>query len=223
MRRPTAFLGIVILSLAAVATAQTRRPPARRPAPVPLPPPITVAPEITCPTPLGLGVTTGRSYCDVLSGRDPAGGVLIPLPPHRGTVTLTFDLHNRHTYSEDEMRMKRGYASYTASIGVLTLDNTLITRAVVASEFRKADDLLDRVGGGAGPGGAKAVAPLGSEPISVEIGADLDQLSILGEKLTVVRSDGVPATYSAPGRPIAIISSATIEYTPAPVPAKRKP
>jgi hypothetical protein len=179
--------------------------------------------DLTCPAPLGVGVKTKVNFCDVLTGRDPAQGILIKFPPHRGVLTLRFDLHNRHTYSEDEMRMKRGYASYTASIGVLTLDNTLITRAVVASEFRKADDLLDRVGGGAGPGGAKAVAPLGSEPISVEIGADLDQLSILGEKLTVVRSDGVPATYSAPGRPIAIISSATIEYTPAPVPAKRKP
>jgi hypothetical protein len=39
----------------------------------------------------------------------------------------------------------------------------------------------------------------------------------------LVRSDGVAATYAAPGRPIAIISSATVAYTPAPAPpAKRK-
>jgi hypothetical protein len=159
----------------------------------------------------------------VLTGRDPAQGVLIKFPPHRGVLTLRFDLHNRHTYSEDEMRTKRGFASYTAGIGVLTLDNTLITRAVVASEFRKADDLLDRVGGGAGPGGVKAVAPLGSEPVSVSIPADVDQVSVLGEKLTTVRGDGVPSTYAAPGRPIAIVSNATVEYTPAPAPARRKP
>jgi hypothetical protein len=179
--------------------------------------------DLTCPSPLGVGVKTKLNFCDVLTGRDPAQGILIKFPPHRGMLTLHFDLHNRHTYSEDEMRMKRGFASYTASVGVLTLDNTLVTRAVVASEFRKADDLLERIGGGAGPGGVKAVAPLGSEPISVDIGPELDQVSILGEKLTMVRSDGVPATYSAPGRPIAIISSATIEYTPAPAPAKHKP
>ena len=104
----------------------------------------------------------------------------------------------------------------------VTLDNTLITRAVAAGEFRKADDLLDRVSGGAGPGGVKAVAPLGSEPISVDLSADVDQVSILGEKLTMVRSDGAPATYSAPGRPIAIISNATVEYTPAPPPPARR-
>ena len=58
------------------------------------------------------------------------------LPPHRGTVTLTFDLHNRQTYSEDDVRRKRAYAKYTATIGVLTMDNTLVSRAVVQSEFR---------------------------------------------------------------------------------------
>ena len=40
-------------------------------------------------------------FCDVLTGRDPAGGIIITLPPHSGPVTLSFDLHNRHTYSEE--------------------------------------------------------------------------------------------------------------------------
>jgi hypothetical protein len=47
-------------------------------------------------------------------------------------------------------------------------------------------------------------------------------VSVLGEKLSVVRLDGVPANYSTAGRPIAIISNATVEYTPAPVPVKRR-
>jgi hypothetical protein len=213
---------VCALLLASTLSAQTTKAPARRRAPAVVKKTEEPA-DLTCPSPLGIGAQTKLNFCDVLTGRDPSQGILIKFPPHRGVLTLRFDLHNRHTYSEDEMRMKRGFASYTASIGVLTLDNTLVTRAVVVSEFRKADDLFDRIGGGAGPGGAKAVAPLGSEPISVDIGAEVDQVSILGEKLTTVRSDGVPATYSAPGRPVAIISSATIEYTPAPAPAKRKP
>jgi hypothetical protein len=118
--------------------------------------------------------------------------------------------------------MKRGFAAYTASIGVLTLDNTLLTRAVVSSEFRKLEDLVERIGGGAGAGGVKAVAPIGSEAISLEIDPDISEVSLLGEKLLVTRSDGVPANYSAPGRPIAIVSDVTVEYTPAPPPVRRR-
>jgi hypothetical protein len=44
----------------------------------------TITPEMTCPTPLGPGVDTGRAFCDVMSGVDPAAGIVITLPPHRG-------------------------------------------------------------------------------------------------------------------------------------------
>ena len=215
---PTVF---VLFLAAATPSGQTAGPRARKPAPAPANRTTLAPADVTCPSPLGIGVKTKLNYCDVLTGRDPAQGIIIRFPPHRGVLTLRFDLHNRHTYSDDEMRSKRGFASYTASIGVLTLDNTLLTRAVVAGEFRRAEDLLDRIAGGAGPGGVKAVAPLGAEPISVEIPADVDEVSLLGEKLTLIRADGVPATYSAPGRPIAIISSASAEYTPAPTAAAK--
>jgi hypothetical protein len=152
-----------------------------------------------------------------MAGRDPAAGIIIKLPPHTGPVTLTFDLHNRHTYSEEQTKANRAYARYTATVGVLMMDNTLISRAVVQSEFRTASDLLDRVGGGAGPGGVKAVAPTGTESISIEIPESESAVSILGEKLTVDRIDG-SATYSQPGRPVANISHVMIEYRPAPPP-----
>jgi hypothetical protein len=194
----------------------------RKPARAPVTKTTTAPAEVVCASPLGDGVTTKHAFCDVLTGRDPKDGIIIKLPARRGILTLRFNLHNRHTYSEEEVRMKRGFASYIASIGVLTMDNTLLTRGVVAGEFRTAGDLLDRIAGGAGPGGVKAVAPVGSEVISVEIPADASEVSILGEKLTVVRSDGVPANYAAPGRPIAIISNVTVEYTPAPAPVRRR-
>ena len=213
---------VTALLLASALDAQTRRPAQTR-KPVPAARKPTVAPaEITCPSPLGAGVNTKREYCDVLTGRDPKEGIIVKLPLHRGPVTLRFNLHNRHTYSEEEVRMKRGFASYIAGVGVLTLDNTLLTRAVVASEFRQADDLLERITGGAGPGGVKAVAPVGVEAITLQLAAELSEITILGEKLTVVRADGQPANYAAPGRPIAIISDVMVEYTPAPAPTRRK-
>src|SRR5215467_7538270 len=200
-----------LLLVLALVAPQTRA--ARRPTPAPVLK--KSAPEMTCPTPLGVGATTKQNYCDVMTGRDPAAGVLITLPPHKGPVTLTFDLHNRHTYSEEQTRANRAYARYTATVGVLAMDNTLISRAVVQNEFRTAKDLLDRIGGGAGPGGVKAVAPTGNEPISITIPEEEDQVGILGEKLTVERIDGV-ATYSSAGRPIAVISNVMIEYRPGP-------
>jgi len=214
-----AWLLLMLLAFAGSAFAQTRRP-ARKPAPPPPPALKNEAPEMTCPTPLGVGVKTKTAFCDVMTGRDPAGGVLIKLPPHRGPVTLTFDLHNRHMYSEEQVKARRGYARYTATIGVLTMDNTLISRAVVQNEFRTAADLVDRVGGGAG-GGVKAVAPTGSEAITITIPEAEDEVSVLGEKLTVERLDGA-ATYTQPGRPIADISHVMIEYRPGPPPKTTK-
>lgn len=212
---------VLVALLAGGALDAQTRPTRRKPAPAARR--ATVAPaEMTCPTPLGTGVTTKREYCDVLTGRDPKAGIIITLPPHRGPVTLRFNLHNRHTYSEEEVRMKRAFASYIAGIGVLTLDNTLLTRAAVASEFRKPDDLLERISGGAGPGGVKAVAPIGVEPITLRLAAELNEVSILGEKLTVVGADGQTANYTAAGRPIAIISEVTVEYTPAPARRRRR-
>ena len=205
----------IALVLAVPLSAQTRKPPVRRPPP----PPVVKkdAPEMTCPVPLGVGVRTKIAFCEIMAGRDPAGGVLIQVPPHKGVATLTFDLHNLHTYSEEQVRAKRGYTRYTATIGVMTLDNTLISRAVVQNEFRIAADLVDRVSGGAGPGGVKAVAPTGSESITIEIPEAELQVSLLGEKVAVERMDGA-ATYSQPGRPIAIVSNVMLEYTPGPPP-----
>jgi len=218
---------VLVVAASGAASGQGRRAARKAPPPPPPPPPPTkTAPEITCPTPLGAGVTTKLAFCDIMTGRDPAAGMLIALPPHTGPVTLTFDLHNRHTYSEEQMKTNRAFARYTATVGVLTMDNTLISRAVVQNEFRKPADLIDRIGGGAGPGGVKAVAPTGSESIVITIPESEAQVSILGEKLTYERVDGA-ATYTSPGRPIAIVSNVMIEYRPPPPkpvpPAKAAP
>ena len=204
--RPFVPLLAVALALPSGAGAQAKRPAT-----------VTAAPEMTCPAPLGTGVRSGRQYCDVLSSRVPAEGILITFPPHRGDVTLTFTLHNRHTYSEQQVKANRAFARYSAVIGVLAMDNTLISRAAVRSEFRAEADLIDRIGGGAGPGGVKAVAPTGAESIRIVVPAAESQVSILGERLIVETVEGT-ATYSSPGRPIAVVSDVMIEYRPGPAP-----
>jgi hypothetical protein len=218
------WLPMIVAATVVVADAQTRRPPAPRKAPPPPPALTRVQAELECPSELGIGVKTARRFCDVLTGREPQGGVLITIPPHRGPLTLSFELHNRHTYSEELIKAKTAFREYTATIGVLTMDNTLIDRAVIQNQFRSASDLFDRLRGGAGPGGLKAVAPTGSEFISMALPEDVgDQVSVLGEKLRVVRADGVVDTFIAPGRPIAALSNVMIEYRPAPPPRKTTP
>ena len=207
----------MVAAIASSATAQARKP-VRKAPPAPAAAALKkAAPEMTCPAPLGVGVRTKLTFCEVMAGRDPAGGVIIQIPPHKGAATLTFDLHNLHTYSEEQVRAHRAFARYTATIGVLTMDNTLISRAVVQNEFRTIGDLVDRVGGGAGPGGVKAVAPTGRETITVMIPEAERSVSLLGEKLAVERIDG-PAAYTQPGRPIAVVSNVMLEYRPGPPP-----
>ncbi len=206
-----AVLAVLVFGAGMVsATAQTRRKPAAKPKP-PAPKPLAFA----CPAELGKGASTTRVYCDVLTGATPEEGIVLKLPARRGTATLRFDLHNRHTYSEQLVEQGRAFREYTASIGVLAPDGTMLARAAVQSAFRGAGDLFDRVQGGAGPGGLKAVAPIGSESIAVTIPADLASVSLVGERLTVNRLDGID-TFTAPGRPIAIVSNVTLEYTAAP-------
>jgi hypothetical protein len=219
MRLAIALLCATVFTLPGL-EAQTRKTTPKKSAKKAEAPLSRIQAEWKCSSELGVGVTTGRRFCDVLTGNDPKEGVLVTIPPHRGPVTISFELHNRHAYSAELVKLKQAYRKYTATIGVLTMDNTLVDRAVVQSEFRTEKDLFDRIGGGAGPGGVKAVAPAGDELITMELPADVqEQVSILGEKLNVMRPDGED-NFSSPGRPIASISNVMLEFRPGPPPRK---
>lgn len=223
MRSAWVLLCAVLVAIPSV-DAQTTKAPKKAPArKAPQAPLAKIQAEWSCVSELGTGISTGRKFCDVLTGNDPKQGVIITVPPHRGPVTMTFDLHNRHTYSAELVKQKLAYRKYTATVGVLSMDNTLIDRAVVLSEFRTEKDLFDRIGGGAGPGGVKAVAPSGAEQITIELPEDVgEQVSVLGEKLSVVRPEDVD-NFTSPGRPIASISNVMLEFRPGPPPKKTPP
>ena len=166
--------------------------------------------EVRCQSVLGVGVDTDRIYCDVLVGNEIADGIIVVIPSHRGAATVTFTLHARHTYSEDDVARGRGYIEYLASIAVATTE-TVLARPVVLAEFRTEADLVDRVSGGAGPGGVKAVAPVGGEGIRITVPEGVTEISIVGLELQVQRVGG-RELFSAPGRPIAVISDVQVEY-----------
>jgi hypothetical protein len=198
----------VTIALAPV-DAQRRRPARKAPArQAPLTKSIAA---VKCPALLGTGVKTARIFCDVPAGRDPAEGVIVTGPPHTGTATLSFDLHARHTYSEAETRAGRAFSQYTAVIGILSMKGDLISRAAIQTEFRSVASLFDRISGGAGPNGLKAVAPVGVEQVYVTIPAGLTEVSLLGETLDASTPAG-HETVVLPGRPVAIVSNVQVEY-----------
>lgn len=199
--------------------AQSRRGRRRSAPPPPPPPPKTEAAAVSCPNVLGRGVRTHLIYCDVVTGRNPADGIRVKIPPHTGPATLSFTLHNRHVYSEELMRAGKAFVRYTATIGALAPDGTLITRAMVQSEFRSAKDLVDRIEGGPGLP-VKAVAPVGTEAILIEVPADVHEVSLLGEKLEALRAE-TRETYTSPGQLVATASDFKVEYRPLP-PGKGK-
>lgn len=212
MRRLIALFLLVTLAVGVGgvdAGAQRRR----RTPPKPLPPKVEPA-NAKCLESLGIGQKTAAEFCFVLAGRDPARGIVITLPRRTGPATLFFDLHNRHTYSEEDIKRGRAYASYLAVVGVVSLKGEPIDRAAVRSEFRKGTDLYDRIKGGAGPSGLKAVAPIGCEQIAVTIPAGIDEVSLLGETLEAITAAG--REVATPGRPVAIVSNLRIEYRPRP-------
>lgn len=169
--------------------------------------------EILCPEVLGIGVSSNAPFCDVLVQVEPDLGIRVILPRRRGESTLSFNLHNRHTYSQQEEEGGRAYAQYLAAIAIATMEGEIVGRGVVLSEFREVSDLVDRVLGGAGASGLKAVAPTGVERISMIVPEDIDELVIVGQSLEIVQLDGRDMV-TALGRPVAVLSDATIEYRP---------
>ena len=168
---------------------------------------------VRCPSVLGVGVESEIPFCDVQVQVDPELGVQVELPPRQGEATLSFNLHARHAYSQREAESGRAFTQYLASVAIATMEGEIIGRGAVLSVFRTAADLVDRVSGGAGPSGLKAVAPTGWERVYITIPLDLERVVIVGQKLDIIRIDGRDS-FTDLGRPVAVLSEARLKYQP---------
>ena len=210
--------GLCCASIALGAQSRKKKPPPAKPTTK------TESAAVECPNLLGDGVKSGQRYCDVVTGTDVKNGAIIRVPPHRGVATLSYDLHNRQMYSAELERSGRAYTRALATVIAAGLDGTVLQRNAVLSEFRTEADLIERIAGGAGPSGVKAVAPVGTEKVVVEVPESYDAVALVGETLSITRLDG-SETVKAPGRPIAVVSNAQVQYQPAPpkkAPPKKK-
>ena len=102
---------------------------------------------------------------------------------HRGVATVSFDLHNRQMY------LGRARAIGTRLHSCPRHDR--LRRALMApccngtqcsaSSGRK-PDLIERIAGGAGPAGVKAVAPVGTEKVVIDVPESYDADGAGGRK-----------------------------------------
>ena len=107
----------------------------------------------TCAASLGTGLKSKREFCDVIIAKVPKDSVAIAIPPHAGTVTLMFDLHNRFTLPAVAAAPALMYARHEAIVSVVKPTGEVINRAAVVREFRLVTDLFDQITGGGRPGG----------------------------------------------------------------------
>jgi hypothetical protein len=166
----------------------------------------------TCVADLGTGQKSGRQFCDVILATAAASSIAMTIPAHRGTAELSFDLHNRFAVPPESMDVVHAFARQVAVVSVIGPKGE-IGRAVAVGEFRTATDLFDRISGGAGPGGVKAVGPGPATPIKITIPAGVSSIGIVGVRLDVTTRLG-NQRYDTPGRPVAIASDLKIDYTP---------
>lgn len=183
----------------------------RKPAP---PPARRVVTDVTCAADLGAGLTSRRGYCDVLVTKSGQDSVYISIPPHTGAATLMFDLHNRFTVPPSGTPAGEWFTRATALVAVVRPTGQVLERFAVRGEFRTIKDLFDRIGGGAPPGGLKAVAPGPAESIRAVVPAGLNGAGIVGVRLEYATLKEPKGVADAPGRPIAIVSNVRVEFTP---------
>jgi hypothetical protein len=171
--------------------------------------------NITCAAVLGTGVKTNRDFCDIFIGTSAKDSVGATLPAHTGTAKVTIDLHNRFTVPGPVPGPPiLAYARHQASVAVLSPAGEVLGKAIVAKEFRTEADLFDQIGGGARPGGVKAVAPGTTETAVFTVPAATESIAIVGTRLRVLTRAGGEQVFDTPGRPVAIVSRVEVEYRP---------
>jgi len=168
----------------------------------------------TCAASLGTGLKSKREFCDVIIAKVPKDSVAIAIPPHAGTVTLMFDLHNRFTLPAVAAAPALMYARHEAIVSVVKPTGEVINRAAVVREFRLVTDLFDQITGGGRPGGVKAIAPGPAEAIRFTIPAGINAIGIVGSRLQTLTRAGGDEVFENPGRPVAIVSNVRVEFKP---------
>lgn len=167
-----------------------------------------------CASDLGKGLKSQRQFCDVIIATEPADSVSMTIPPHAGTATMRFDLHDRFTIPAlAGVSGPLVFARQEAVVSLVRPGGGIIGHAAVVREFRSVADLFDQLAGTERPGGVKAVAPGQPESVQFIVPAGVSTVGVVGTRLKILTRAG-DETVDTPGRPIALVSNLRIEYRP---------
>jgi hypothetical protein len=175
-------------------------------------PPGDITSAFSCAADLGVGLKSRRKFCDLIISSSAKDGVMMTIPAHTGPTTLMFDLHNRYTPPAPGASPAQVYAKHTAIVSILDQSGAEVSKAAVSRELRTEVDIFDRVAGGAGPGGAIAVAPGRPEAIVLRLPESVTSIAVVGVSLEIT-SLAEQGAFATAGRPVAIGSNFRIEYT----------
>ncbi len=171
----------------------------------------------TCAADLGQGVKTSRQFCDVIIATTSAESVAMAIPAaHRdgdADVRSAQPLHRAGRRSRIPRRRSRGTRRSSRSSGPPgERDRARGRRSRVSARVQ---DLFDRIGGGARPGGVQGGRARSARSRSVSrFPRALPAIGIVGVRLEVHDTRGEARPTTRPGAPIAIVSNLRIEYTP---------
>jgi hypothetical protein len=84
-----------------------------------------------CSAPLGAGLKTKRAFCDVLIATAPGDSISVAIPPHTGSPTLRFDLHNRFTVPAIVVPGALTFARHEAIVSIVRPTGAVISKAAV--------------------------------------------------------------------------------------------
>lgn len=172
-----------------------------------------VSTAFTCAADLGVGVASRRRFCDVIVASVAADSISVAIPPHVGSATLSFDLHNRFSVPARTADPASVFVRHVAVVAIIKPTGDVIGRGAVERDYRSAKDLFDRIAGAGRGAPPKADAPGAPAPVQVTIPAGVSAVGIVGTRLEEWRASGRGA-FDAPGRPIAIVSNVRVAYTP---------
>jgi len=201
--RATALLVLALAASTMIVQAAQQKPAATR----------KTTSAFACASDLGSGVASRRRFCDVIIASVAADSVSVTIPPHTGTATLSFDLHNRFTVPAGAIDPSQVFVRHTAVVSVIRQTGDVIGRAAVSRDYRTTADLFDRIASAVRGSTPKAEAPGAPMPSQVVIPAGISVVGIVGSRFEEWRPSGRGA-FDTPGRPIAIVSNVRVDYVP---------